>query len=70
MRALPAERWLNVRLTVRGVNADGFGMHGSGMYLINPPWILPDLLKETLPTLVAALGQDAAAGFSLEYGGL
>lgn len=70
LRALPAERWLNVRLTVRGVNADGFGMHGSGMYLINPPWILPDLLKETLPTLVAALGQDAAAGFSLEYGGL
>jgi len=70
LKALPAERWLNVSLTVHARSADGFGMHGSGMYLINPPWILPELLKETLPTLVAALGQDAAAGFSLEYDGL
>ena len=65
-----ARSWLNLSLTVCAAAPDGFGMHGSGMFVVNPPWVLPDLLKETLPYLAAALGQDAAAGFSVEYGGL
>lgn len=70
LKKLGAKRWLNLTLTVCASSPDGFGMHGSGMYLINPPWVLPEILKETLPTLAAAMGQDDAAGFSLEYGGL
>ena len=70
LKQLGAKSWLNLSLSVCAAAPDGFGMHGSGMFLINPPWVLPELLKETLPYLVAALGQDAAAGFSLEYGGI
>jgi 23S rRNA (adenine2030-N6)-methyltransferase len=70
LKQLSAKSWLNVSLTVCAAAPDGFGMHGSGMFLINPPWVLPDMLKETLPYLAEVLGQDAAAGFSLEYEGL
>ena len=70
LKQLGARSWLNLSLSVCAAAPDGFGMHGSGMFLINPPWVLPELLKETLPYLVAALGQDATAGFSIEYGGI
>ncbi len=62
-------KWLDARLTVRAPAADGFGMHGSGMFVVNPPWTLVETLRETLPWLVAALGDDAAAGFDIATGG-
>jgi 23S rRNA A2030 N6-methylase RlmJ len=37
---------------------DGFGMHGSGLFVINPPWTLPATLKKVMPYLVTVLGQD------------
>jgi 23S rRNA (adenine2030-N6)-methyltransferase len=58
--------WLHASLTVRTPAADGFGMHGSGMFIVNPPWTLADTLAETLPYLVDALGIDAGAGYALE----
>jgi len=63
-----AKHWLHVSLTVRSPAADGFGMHGSGMFLVNPPWTLHDTLLEVMPYLVKALGQDGCAGYSLEQG--
>ena len=45
---------------------DGIGMHGSGMFIVNPPWTLHAMLKDVMPYLVAALGQDEGAGFTLE----
>ncbi|MRR50391.1 MAG: 23S rRNA (adenine(2030)-N(6))-methyltransferase RlmJ [Rhodocyclaceae bacterium] len=61
-----AKDWINVGLAVHAPREDGFGMHGSGMFIINPPWTLADTLRQTLPILSEALGQDASARFSLE----
>lgn len=57
--------WLNVQLKV-SVKPYGHGMYGSGMFIINPPWVLRDQLLEGLPYLVKLLAQDDAAEFTLE----
>jgi 23S rRNA (adenine2030-N6)-methyltransferase len=36
------------------------------MFILNPPYTLAGALKETLPYLVRALGQDETAQFKLE----
>ncbi|MCP9757896.1 23S rRNA (adenine(2030)-N(6))-methyltransferase RlmJ [Aquitalea sp. S1-19] len=69
MKKLPAKNWLHVRLDVQKPSSDGFGMHGSGMFILNAPWTLPAMLKDVMPYLVANLGQDAGARFTLEQGG-
>jgi 23S rRNA (adenine2030-N6)-methyltransferase len=66
LKRLPAENWLHVALTVRTPSYDGIGMHGSGMFIINPPWTLHKTLTEIMPYLVKVLGQDSGAGFILE----
>jgi len=58
--------WLNVALSVQGLSMDGFGMHGSGMFILNPPWNLHGVLQQVMPYLVRHLGQDAHASFTLE----
>jgi 23S rRNA (adenine2030-N6)-methyltransferase len=68
LRALPMKSWLDVSLSVATPSTDGFGMHGSGMFIINPPWTLQATLAQTLPCLVEALGQDAGATFHIEHG--
>lgn len=67
LKQLPAKSWLHVALSVRAPNADGFGMLGSGMFILNPPWVLHGLLEEAMPYLVNHLGQDEQAAFTLEY---
>ena len=37
LKRLPAKGWLHVALRVREPSKDGFGMHGSGMFVLNPP---------------------------------
>ncbi|NMG31870.1 23S rRNA (adenine(2030)-N(6))-methyltransferase RlmJ [Aromatoleum evansii] len=64
---LGAESWLDVRLAVNKPARDGFGMFGSGLYIINPPWVLPQTLEAVMPWLVRVLGEDADAGFDLEH---
>ena len=59
--------WLDAVLRVAAPAADGFGLHGSGMFVFNPPWKLDIALRAALPTLVAALGRDAAAGSALDF---
>ncbi|MDX9994426.1 MAG: 23S rRNA (adenine(2030)-N(6))-methyltransferase RlmJ [Rhodocyclaceae bacterium] len=63
-----APDWLNVTLTVQPPSPDGMGMHGSGVFLVNPPWTLAGELKETLPWLadVLKVGPGGTAEFSLE----
>ncbi|HEX8963116.1 MAG TPA: 23S rRNA (adenine(2030)-N(6))-methyltransferase RlmJ [Rhodocyclaceae bacterium] len=58
--------WLNVSLTVSAPAADGFGMHGSGMFVANPPWTLAQTLRDVLPVLRDALGRDGEAGFQVQ----
>ncbi len=66
LKALGAASWLHVTLEVRAPARDGFGMHGSGMFVINPPWTLEKTLHETLPAIVARLAQDGGARYTLE----
>ena len=58
--------WLHARLTVAEPNDRGFGMLGSGLFIINPPHTLMAALRESLPLLVRLLGQYAGAGYRLE----
>jgi 23S rRNA (adenine2030-N6)-methyltransferase len=68
LKKLPA-KWLDARLTVHAPAPDGFGMHGSGMFIINPPWTLADALRDVLPFLAAALATDDSASFDLRSSG-
>lgn len=69
LKKLPATDWLHTALRVRAPARDGFGMHGSGLFIINPPWTLHDALADALPYLSATLAQDNGAGFMLERSG-
>jgi len=57
--------WLHARLDVRALQPQG-GMSGSGMFVINPPYVLHDTMAQVLPTLVDRLGTDEGAAFVLE----
>lgn len=62
-----APDWLNATLTVQPPNPDGIGMHGSGVFLVNPPWTLAAALKEALPWLCEVLAiEKADAGWTLQ----
>jgi 23S rRNA (adenine2030-N6)-methyltransferase len=68
LKRLPGNGWLNVTLSISGPAPDGFGLHSSGMFVINPPWTLEPLLRELMPYLVKILGRDAEATFTLQTG--
>ena len=61
--------WLHARLTVAEPNERGFGLLGSGLFVINPPHTLAPALRAALPVLVRLLGQYAGAGHRLEVPG-
>jgi 23S rRNA (adenine2030-N6)-methyltransferase len=66
LKRLPVKSWLHVALRVSTPSKDGFGMHGSGMFILNPPWTLHATLAEVMPYLAEVLALDAGAGFTLE----
>jgi len=66
LKRLGAANWLHATLEVKAPSRDGYGMHGSGMFIINPPWTLEKTLHDTLPTLATLLAQDAGAKYTLE----
>ena len=61
-----AGHWLHATLSVRAPATKGRGMHGSGMFVINPPWTLQATLEECLPLLASALAIDSGAGWTLD----
>ena len=67
LRELNSTNWLNVSLQVNQPSEHGYGMYGSGLFVINPPWTMPDMLKESLPVLEMLLGQDAKRASELTY---
>ena len=67
LQKLSPENYLQAELHVHSPRADGFGMHGSGMFVINPPYLLAQQLAETLPALTETLAQDSGARFVLDY---
>ena len=66
LKHLNSASWLHVGLAVHTPSLDGFGMHGSGMFIINPPWTLQATLQATMPFLTENLTQDDGAQFLLE----
>ena len=68
LKRIPANGWLNVSLTISGPTPDGFGLHSSGMFIINPPWTLEATLREVMPYLVKVLGRDSGAKYVIESG--
>ena len=67
LESLPVKNWLHVTLTVKKPSGDGFGLHGSGMYVVNPPWTLHAALQEAMPALTRLLAQDDRASFTLKH---
>ncbi|MFD1243907.1 23S rRNA (adenine(2030)-N(6))-methyltransferase RlmJ [Paralysiella testudinis] len=67
LRRLAPDNHLQAELHVHRPRSDGFGMHGSGMFVINPPYTLADTLAQTLPALTACLQQDDGAHFVLQH---
>lgn len=66
LKRLPAGNWLHATLRVQAPATDGFGMHGSGMFIINPPWTLAESLRQALPWLARELALGEGADWSLE----
>lgn len=65
LNKLGIKDWLNVSLSVQAPSAEGFGMYGSGMFIVNPPWTLSTALKENMPILSNLLALDGTANFKL-----
>ncbi|OWW21279.1 23S rRNA (adenine(2030)-N(6))-methyltransferase RlmJ [Noviherbaspirillum denitrificans] len=68
LKRLQGKDWLNVTLSIGAPSPDGFGLHSSGMFVVNPPWTLEPMLRDMMPFLVSALGRDGQAKFTLESG--
>jgi 23S rRNA (adenine2030-N6)-methyltransferase len=66
LKALASKRWVHARLTVQPLDARGFGMAGSGVFIINPPHTLHNELNTLLPWLHDALKQFDGGGWVLE----
>jgi 23S rRNA (adenine2030-N6)-methyltransferase len=66
MRGL-SEKTLNVSIAVQEPDERGFGMLGSGLCVINPPWVLKDTLDSILPYLVDVLAQYPGAHYELSW---
>lgn len=66
LKGLGVADWLHATLEVKAPARDGIGMHGSGMFVINPPWTLEKTLHETLPVLADQLAQGDGARWGLE----
>lgn len=57
LKALAPAGWLHARLHLQQPDAQGFGLAGSGVVVINPPHTLHAQLQDVLPWLARALGQ-------------
>ena len=66
LETLAPKGWLHVRLTVQLPDAQGFGLAGSGMFIMNPPYTLHDELVALMPYLVDVLGQYDDASYLIE----
>ena len=67
LERLAGSDWLHAALQVKAPAADGFGLHGSGMFIFNPPWKFAAAMHAALPVLTKALAQDEHARFDLNF---
>jgi 23S rRNA (adenine2030-N6)-methyltransferase len=66
LTALAPKGWLHVRLTVAQTDTLGFGLAGSGLVVINPPYTLHETLQGVMPYLVETLAQYDGASYLIE----
>jgi 23S rRNA (adenine2030-N6)-methyltransferase len=66
LRRAAGADWLDIALQVKAPSAEGVGLHGSGMFIVNPPWKFSEQMRSIMPWLTRALAQDATASFRLE----
>ncbi len=66
LQGLAPKGWLHVRLTVQEPDSQGFGLAGSGMFILNPPYTLHDEMVAVMPWLVDVLGQYDGANYLIE----
>ena len=66
LQGLAPGGWLHARLSLQQADAQGFGLTGSGVVVINPPHTLHAQLLDALPWLTQVLAQHAAAAHLLE----
>jgi 23S rRNA (adenine2030-N6)-methyltransferase len=59
--------FLQVEMCVQAPSVDGYGMHGSGMFIMNPPYTLPKILEETIPILTQLLAIDESTDFKINH---
>ena len=64
---LMPDNYLRAELHVHTPREDGFGMHGSGMFIINPPYVLAKQLQEVLPEINRLLAKNDGARVMLDY---
>jgi 23S rRNA (adenine2030-N6)-methyltransferase len=60
-----SEKTLNISMTVQQPDAQGFGMLGSGLFIINPPWTLAETMQSVMPYLTEKLAQFDGASFQI-----
>ncbi|PIT62517.1 23S rRNA (adenine(2030)-N(6))-methyltransferase RlmJ [Snodgrassella alvi] len=65
LQKLAPDNFVQAELYVHAPRRNGFGMHGSGMFIINPPYTLPGILEKVLPAMTRLLAQDDSAHFVL-----
>ena len=67
LQNLVGQDWLHASLDVDAPPANGPGLYGSGMFVVNAPWSLPASLEPVLPLLASRLGRGRGAGWSLQH---
>jgi 23S rRNA (adenine2030-N6)-methyltransferase len=67
LESLAPKGWLHARLTVQQPDAQGFGLAGSGVFVINPPHTLHAEMLTVLPYLTEVLAQYAGAAYLLDH---
>ena len=60
-----SEKTLNIAMTVQEPDEKGFGMLGSGLFIINPPWTLKATMQTVMPYLVEKLAQYPGASYQI-----
>lgn len=66
LRRAAGADWLDVALQVKAPSPEGRGLHGSGLFVVNPPWTFSGTMRGIMPWLTRALAQDETASFRLD----
>jgi 23S rRNA (adenine2030-N6)-methyltransferase len=61
--------WLHATLNIARIGRDGFGLGGSGVVVLNPPYQLGRQLRVVLPRVIELLRQAPEAGFTVDERG-